>query len=199
MKKLTRANIMTLEQYAQVRPDFRQQIMAHKSTRKVHLGEHAVLFFEDFRTMQYQLQEILRIERIFEAEAIEEELSAYNALIPDGTNWKATLMLEYSDPEERNEQLTLLLGVEDRAYVAIEGFDPVYAIADEDLKRETDSKTSSVHFLRFEFSPSMIKAARQNAAICVGIKHEHMEQEVILDQQKQAELVKDLTTFSAQP
>ena len=150
MSHLTAHDLMTLEEYARVRPDFRQKVLAHKKDRKVHLGPNATLYFESRLTMQYQVQEMLRVERIFEPEGIADELGAYNPLIPDGTNWKATFMLEFPDVEERKRELAKLVGVEDRVWVRVEGHEPVQAIADEDLERETEEKTSSVHFMRFE-------------------------------------------------
>lgn len=172
MHKLTRADLYSLEQYAEVRPEFRRKVMAHKKDRHVPLGPNATLMFEDRLTMQYQIQEMLRIERIFEAQAIQDELDAYNPLIPDGTNWKATFMIEFPDVEERRAALRRLIGIEDRVWVKVDGFEPVYPIADEDLERDNEEKTSSVHFLRFELSPQMIAAAKAGAAISVGVDHE---------------------------
>lgn len=171
MEKLTRNDLMNLEQYSEVRKEFRNKLMAHKKNRVVKVGDHATLHFEDRLTMQYQIQEMLRAERIFEAEGIQEELDAYNPLIPDGTNLKATFMIEYDDPEERRVALQKMLGIEKRVWVKVKGFEPVYAIADEDLERETEDKTSSVHFLRFELESSMIDAAKKGADISVGIDH----------------------------
>jgi hypothetical protein len=152
--------------------------MAHKKTRQVHLGPNATLYFEDRLTMQYQVQEMLRAERIFEASGINEELEAYNPLIPDGTNWKATFMLEFPDVEERRVALQRLRGIEQVVWVKVAGFEPVRAIADEDLEREDETKTSSVHFLRFELAPEMVKAVKQGAAIAVGIDHPHYRHNV---------------------
>lgn len=171
MQKLTKDTLYSLEEYSNIRNDFRKKVIEHKKHRQVHIGPHATLYFEDLMTMQYQVQEMLRIERIFEAEGIEEELSAYNPLIPDGTNWKATFMLEYADPEERKVALQKMVGVEDRVWVQVEGYDQVFAIADEDLDRATQDKTSSVHFLRFELTDAMIAAAREGAKISMGIDH----------------------------
>ena len=171
MSKLTRNDLFSLEQYAQLRPDYRATVMAHKKNRQVMLGEHATLYFEDRLTMQYQIQEMLRIERIFEAEGIQEDLDAYNPLIPDGCNWKATFMIEYEDIDQRREALAKMIGIEDKVWVQVEGYEPVYAIADEDLERDTEEKTSSVHFLRFELSPEMAAAAKRGAAIGAGIDH----------------------------
>lgn len=173
MDKLTRNDLYSLEQYAEVRPTFRAQIIAHKKSRHVQVGPVATLYFEDRRTIQYQIQEMLRVERIFEAAAIEEELAAYNPLIPDGSNWKATFMIEEPDIDRRRQLLAGLIGIEDRVWIRVEGYDPVYAIADEDLERATEEKTSSVHFLRFELTPPMVEAARNGAAISIGIDHEN--------------------------
>jgi len=172
MQPLSRQDLLSLEQYAARRPQFRAEVMAHKRDRQVSVGPNATLTFEDRLTMQYQIQEMLRAERIFEAAGIEEELAAYNPLIPDGTNWKATLMLEFPDVDERRAALARLRGIEARVWVRVAGFDVVYAIADEDLERTTEDKTSSVHFLRFELAPEMIRAARDGAPISIGIDHE---------------------------
>jgi len=171
MSKLKREDLMSLEAYSQARNDFRHQVMAHKKNRLVRLDEHAALYFEDQLTMQYQVQEMLRIERVFEAEGIQEELDVYNPLIPDGSNWKATFMLEYPDIEERKQMLAKLVGIEDKVWVQIGDLGKVYAIANEDLERTTDEKTSSVHFMRFELSDEMVEAARQGAPINMGIDH----------------------------
>jgi len=173
MPKLTSANLLSLEDYAKQRAEFRSKVMAHKKNRQVHLGDHATLYFEDSLTMQYQVQEMLRIERIFEEEGINEELAAYNPLIPDGSNLKATFMVEYEDVEERKDALAKLIGIENRVWIQITGFDKVYPIANEDLERTTEEKTSSVHFLRFEFTPEMIAAAKQGADMAMGIEHEN--------------------------
>ena len=169
MKKLTRNDLYSLEQYAEQRPAFRDKVMAHKKDRRAALGPHASLYFEDRLTIQYQIQEMLRAERIFEAAGINEELEAYNPLIPDGSNWKATFMLEYDDEHERRVALEQLIAIEDHVWVKIAGHGQVYAIADEDLERETEKKTSAVHFLRFELTPQMIAAAKEGAAIGMGI------------------------------
>ena len=173
MSKLTPANLLSLEEYSKQRADFRSKVMAHKKNRQVHLGDHATLYFEDSLTMQYQVQEMLRIERIFEEEGINEELAAYNPLIPDGSNLKATFMVEYDDVEERKEALARLIGIENKVWIQVAGFDKVYPIANEDLERTTEEKTSSVHFLRFEFTPEMIAAAKQGDDIAMGIEHEN--------------------------
>jgi hypothetical protein len=173
MAKLTRDQLMSLEQYSQERPAFREKVMQHKKNRQVLIGDNAALYFEDGLTMQYQIQEMLRVERIFEAEGIQEELDAYNPLVPDGSNWKATFMMEYPDAEQRRQALEKLIGIEDKVWVQVEGFDKVWAIADEDLERENQEKTSSVHFLRFELDDAMKVAVKQGAAINMGIDHDN--------------------------
>jgi len=171
MNRLTVSDLFSLEQYARQRGEFRQRVLAHKRNRQLAVGPSTMWLFEDRITIQYQVQEMLRAERIFEAEGIEEELEAYNPLIPDGQNWKVTLLIEFPDAQERRSALEKLKGVEDRCFVRVAGFATVYAIADEDLERENDEKTSSVHFLRFELSPDMIAALRGGAALAVGIDH----------------------------
>lgn len=171
MKKLSRDMLYPLEQYARLRHEFRAKVMEHKTHRRVPVGPHATLYFEDQLTMHYQVQEMLRAERIFEAEGILEEIEAYNPLVPDGANWKATFMIQYDDEGERRAALARLIGVEDRVWVKVDGHEHVWAIADEDLERETEQKTSSVHFLRFELTPAMVAAAKAGAAIGVGIEH----------------------------
>lgn len=173
MSKLTPANLLSLEDYSKQRADFRSKVMAHKKNRQVHLGDHATLYFEDSLTMQYQVQEMLRIERIFEEEGINEELAAYNPLIPDGSNLKATFMVEYEDVDERKAALAKLIGIENKVWIQVAGFEKVYPFANEDLERTTEEKTSSVHFLRFEFTPDMIAAAKQGADMAMGIEHEN--------------------------
>jgi len=172
MQVLTRENLMSLEQYAKARPAFRAEVLAHKRNRQVPIGPNATLYFEDRLTMQYQVQEMLRIERVFEAEGIEDELSAYNPLIPDGSNWKATFMLEFGDVEQRRAALMQMVGIEHRVWVQVADQERVYAIADEDLDRATEDKTSSVHFMRFELTPGMVAAAKQGAPISMSIEHE---------------------------
>lgn len=178
MDKLTRGDLYSLEQYAEIRNEFRAQVMEHKKNRRVPLGPIAALYFEDRLTMHYQVQEMLRAERIFEAEGIEEELAAYNPLIPDGNNWKATFMIEVSEEFERRERLVELRGIENDVWVRIDGFDPVFAVADEDLERENAEKTSSVHFMRFEFTPAMVAAARNGASVGAGITHSAYTQQL---------------------
>src|SRR5210317_1579597 len=155
---LSRADLWSLEEYAQERPAFRQKVLAHKKNRQLALGEHARLYFEDALTIKYQIQEMLRIEKVFEAEGINEELESYNPLIPDGHNWKATFMVEYADPEECAARLAELIGIEDKVWMQVEDCEKMYPIADEDISRENEVKTSSVHFLRFELSPVMMAA-----------------------------------------
>jgi hypothetical protein len=170
--RLGPADLFSLEQYARQRAEFRPKVLAHKRVRTLQCGPHATFCFEDRLTVQYQVQEMLRIERIFEPEGIADELAAYNPLIPDGSNWKATLLVEYPDPEQRRVALAGLKGVEDRCWVQVAGHDRVFAIADEDLERENDEKTSAVHFLRFELTPAMAAAAKGGAAISIGMDHD---------------------------
>ncbi|HKA39236.1 MAG TPA: DUF3501 family protein [Burkholderiales bacterium] len=171
MPHITRDSLMTLEAYARARPEFRARVMAHKQGRTLRLGEHVTLIFEDELTVRYQIQEMLRVERVFEEAGIQDELDAYNPLVPDGSNWKATMMIEYADPRERSRMLARLIGIEDRAWVQVEGRARVYAIADEDLERENAEKTSSVHFLRFELERAMVQALKRGASLAVGIDH----------------------------
>lgn len=171
MPHLTRAALWSLEEYAERRPAFRQEVMAHKRRRTVHLGPNVTLLFEDETTVRYQIQEMLRIERTFEAAGIQDELDVYNPLIPDGGNLKATMLIEYPDPQERAARLQALRGIERTVWLRVEGHAPVFAIADEDLERENDTKTSSVHFLRFELSKAMATALKGSAALGMGIDH----------------------------
>lgn len=173
MNKLSREDLYTLEKYAEVRADYRAKVMAHKHNRRLPIGPNATLYFEDALTMQYQIQEMLRIERIFEAAGIQEELDAYNPLIPDGSNWKATFMMEYPDPEQRKLVLGQLLGIEKHVWAQVGDLPRVTPIADEDLDREDAQKTSSVHFLRFELTPEMVAAVKDGAPIGMGIDHPH--------------------------
>jgi hypothetical protein len=193
MHKISRDSLMTLEAYAKARKDFRSRVLAHKKPRTVHVGDHVTLVFEDELTIRYQVQEMLRVERIFEEAGIQDELDAYNPLIPDGRNFKATMLIEYEDVNERRGALALLRGVEDRAWVRVEGCAPVYAIADEDLERETDEKTSSVHFLRFELTPEMVESLRYGVGLAAGIDHPHYTAAVDpLPAETRASLVADL-------
>lgn len=178
MQKLTRDDLYSLEDYATRRVEFRQQVMAHKRVRVLPVGPNVTLHFEDRLTMHYQVQEMLRAERVFEAAGIDEELSAYNPLIPDGSNFKVTMMVEFADPAERAVALGKLLGVEDKVWVRVGESERVYAIADEDMDRSTDDKTSSVHFLRLELSEAMVAAAKAGAAIGVGVDHSEYQQSV---------------------
>jgi hypothetical protein len=171
MAQISRDSLLTLEAYAKQRNEFRARVIAHKKNRTVRLGEHVTLIFEDELTIRYQIQEMLRIEKTFEEAGIQDELDAYNPLIPDGANLKATMMIEYEDPVVRKGELAKLKGVEDRVYVQVDGHAKVYAIADEDLERENDEKTSSVHFLRFEFEPAAVAAVKQGAAMAMGVDH----------------------------
>jgi hypothetical protein len=171
MPRITRESLLTLEAYARERAAFRAKVIPHKKRRTVHLGEHVTLAFEDETTMRYQVQEMLRAEKVFDESGIQDELDAYNPLVPDGTNFKATMMIEYADADARRRALARLKGVEDRVWVQVEGAPRVYAIADEDLERENDEKTSSVHFLRFELEPAMIRALKGGAALAMGVDH----------------------------
>lgn len=169
--RIARESLLTLEAYARERHDFRARVIAHRKNRTVRLGEHVTLIFEDELTIRYQIQEMLRIEKTFEERGIQDELDAYVPLIPDGTNLKATMMIEYEDPVLRKIELARLRGIENRVYVEVDGSSPAYAVADEDLPRENEEKTSSVHFLRFEFEPAVIRAFQQGAAVALGVDH----------------------------
>lgn len=177
-KHLSREDLYSLEQYAEVRPAFREKVLAHKKNRRLDLGTNAALYFEDRLTMQYQVQEMLRIEKIFEADGIKEELDAYNPLIPDGSNWKATFMVEFPEVDERKAMLAQLVGIEDRVYMQVADFDRVHPIADEDLERDTEDKTSAVHFLRFELPAEQVRALKNGASLIAGIDHENYRVEV---------------------
>ncbi len=178
MQKLRREDLYSLEQYAEKRPQMRADVMRHKKPRQVPIGPNATLYFEDRITLQYQIQEMLRVEKIFEAEGIQDELDAYNPLIPDGSNLKATFMLEYPDADERRRELARLIGIEDVVWLKVDDHPKVMPIADEDLERETEEKTSSVHFLRFEFTPEMIESLKGGAMLSAGIDHENYRHEV---------------------
>jgi hypothetical protein len=173
MQKLVRRDLMSLEQYASERTRLRNEVMAHKKLRNVQVGPNMTWCFEDRTTIRYQILEMLRAERIFESEGIQGELDAYNPLIPDGSNWKVTLLIEFPDEEERRKALEKLIGVEDRCWIRISEMERVFAIADEDMERENDDKTSAVHFLRFELSSSMIEAMKSAAPLCIGVDHKH--------------------------
>jgi hypothetical protein len=171
VKKLARADLMSLEEYADQRARLRSEVIAHKQLRNVQVGPNMTWCFEDSTTIRYQVLEMLRTERIFEKDGIQGELDAYNPLIPDGSNWKATLLLEYPDPDLRRAALEKLLGVEDRCWIRVSEMERVFAIADEDMERENDEKTSAVHFLRFELSPSMVDAMKGGASLSIGVDH----------------------------
>jgi hypothetical protein len=184
---------MTLEAYAKARKDFRAKVIAHKKPRTVHLGEHVTLIFEDDLTIRYQVQEMLRVEKIFEEAGIQDELDAYNPLIPDGRNFKATMLIEYEDVDERRDALAKLKGVEDKTWVRVEGSPRVYATADEDLERENDEKTSSVHFLRFELTKEMAESLKYGVGLAIGVDHPHYAASLDpVSPQTRAALVKDL-------
>jgi len=192
MEKLTSADLYTLETYARERAAFRARVIAHKRARSVHVGEHLTLLFEDRLTIQYHVQEMLRIERIFEASAIQEELDAYNPLIPDGSNLKATMLIEYADTEERARKLVELHGVERRIALRVGTQPPVLAIADEDLERSTEEKTSAVHFLRFELSPAHIQALRVGEEARLSVDHPAYRADTTLAPATRAALIADL-------
>lgn len=192
MNQLTPADLYSLEEYARVRDDFRAKVLAHKRNRKVHVGANATLYFEDRLTMQYQIQEMLRIERIFEPAGIADELAAYNPLIPDGGNWKATFMVEYPEADVRRVELGRLVGIEDKVWVRVSGREKVFAVADEDLERADETKTSAVHFLRFELTPEMVAALQDGKGLAVGINHPNYRHSVSVDDAARASLVRDL-------
>lgn len=171
MPHITRDSLMTLEAYAKARNEFRARVLAHKKPRTVHLGEHLTLLFEDELTIRYQIQEMLRVEKTYEEQGIQDELDAYNPLIPDGANWKATLMIEYEDVAERTRALAALKGIEDRVWVQVEGCARIYAIADEDLERENTEKTSAVHFVRFELTAEMLATLKHGSPVTIGVDH----------------------------
>jgi len=178
MHKIAKDSLLSLEAYARQRKEFRAKVMAHKRDRTVHLGAHVTLVFEDELTIRYQVQEMLRIERIFEGQGIQDELDAYNPLIPDGRNFKATMMIEYADAEERRHALSKLKGIEDRVWIQVEGCARTYAIADEDLERENEEKTSAVHFLRFELDDEMARALKYGVGLALGVDHQNYQAEV---------------------
>jgi hypothetical protein len=190
--KITRDSLMTLEAYSKYRKAHKADVMAHRKLRTVALGEHMTLQFESELSIRYQIQEMLRLEKIFEEEPIEQEIQAYAPLMPDGSNWKATMMIEYPDVNERKRELARLIGVEDRMFVEIEGHDRVYAIADEDLERENDEKTSAVHFVRFEFTPAMLAAIKAGASVKLGCDHRNYPAHVVIPPETLASLAGDL-------
>ena len=192
MTKITRESLMSLEAYAKARPEFRTKAMAHKRLRTVHIGEHVTLLFEDEMTIRYQIQEILRVEKQFEEQGILDELEAYNPLIPDGRNFKATMMIEYADEAERRVALTKLKSIEDKTWVQVEGSKKVYAIADEDLERENETKTSAVHFVRFELSQEMAAALKYGVTLSMGVDHPNYAASTDIASDTRAALVADL-------
>lgn len=193
MPKITRESLMTLEAYAKTRNDFRAKVLEHKKSRAVHVGAHVTLLFEDELTIRYQIQEMLRIEKTFEEAGIQDEIDAYDPLVPDGSNFKATMLVEYEDVDERKRALAQLKGVEDRAWVRVEGHERVFAIADEDLERENDEKTSSVHFLRFELSSPMVASLKAGAALAMGVDHPALTASIpAVGDATRAALVRDL-------
>jgi hypothetical protein len=189
---IDRASLMTLEAYARERPQFRAKVMAHKKHRAVHLGDHLTLIFEDELTIRYQVQEMLRAERIFDEAGIREELETYNPLVPDGRNFKATMMLEYPDSEERRVWLERLIGIEDKVWIQVEGCERVRAIADEDLERENEQKTSSVHFLRFELAENMAQTLKRGGGLRIGVEHPNYTAALEAPAAVRGSLVKDL-------
>jgi len=192
MTAVTVKDLYSIEQYARVRPEFRAKVMARKEARRVALGEHATLYFEDALTMQYQIQEAVRLERMVDPAQIQEELDVYNPLISDGSNWKATFMVEYPDVEERRAALARLIGIERAVWVQVEDFQRVAPIANEDLERQTEDKTSAVHFLRFELTPEMVIAAKRGMGLRAGIDHPHHRVEVDLSPSVRLSLAGDL-------
>jgi hypothetical protein len=192
MEPIKRENLMTLEAYAKVRKTMRAEAIAHRKLRSVALGEHITLQFEDEQTIRRQIQEMLHIEKIFDEEGIQSEIDAYAPLVPDGNNWKATMLIEYPDPHERKRELARLIGVEDRMFVEVEGLARVYAIADEDLDRENEEKTSSVHFVRFEFNNAQRQAIRAGAAVKLGCDHRNYPAHVQIGAETLASLAGDL-------
>ena len=189
---ITRESLMTLEAYSRYRKEHKAEVIAHRKLRSVALGEHVTLQFESEVTIRYQIQEMLRIEKIFEEEGIAQEIEAYAPLMPDGGNWKATMMIEYPDENERRRELARLIGVEDRMFVEVEGHERVYAIADEDLDRENDEKTSAVHFVRFEFSPAMVAAVKAGASVKLGCDHTNYPAHTTIAPETLASLAGDL-------
>ena len=190
--KITIESLMSLEAYSKYRKAHKPDIIAHRKLRSVRLGDHINLQFESETTIRYQIQEMLRIEKVFEEEGIQQEIEAYAPLVPDGHNWKATMMIEYPDINERKRELARLIGVEDRLFVEVEGYARVYAIADEDLDRENDVKTSAVHFVRFEFTPPMRAAIQAGAAVKIGCDHTHYPSHVQVSPETLASLAGDL-------
>ncbi len=190
--QFSRKDLWSLEDYAQKRPEFRSQVMLHKKNRQIPLGPNSTLYFEDRLTVRYQIQEMLRIEKVFEAEGIEEELEAYNPMVPDGCNWKATYMIEYTDVDIRSAQLEKMIGIEDLVWVQVEGFDKVWAISDEDLERTNDTKTSSVHFMRFELAKEMIDGLKNGNKLSMGVEHSVYTHSIELSEESKNSLINDL-------
>lgn len=189
---LSRNDLWSLEEYAVKRPEFRTKVMQHKKHRQIPLGPNSTLYFEDRITVRYQIQEMLRIEKVFEAEGIEEELEAYNPMLPDGSNWKATYMIEYTDADIRSAQLEKMIGIEDLVWVQVDGFDKVWAISDEDLERTNDTKTSSVHFMRFELAKEMIDGLKNGADLSMGVEHSVYTHSIKLLDDSRNSLINDL-------
>lgn len=192
LHQLSRNDLWSLETYSEKRPEFRTRVMQHKQNRKIALGPNSTLYFEDRLTIQYQIQEMLRIEKVFDAEGIKEELDVYNPMVPDGSNWKATYMIEYTDVETRSAQLEKMIGIEDLVWVQVDGFDKVWAIADEDLERTNNTKTSSVHFMRFELANDMIDALKKGNRLFMGVDHSVYSHSLELTEESKNSLVNDL-------
>ena len=192
MKKITRDSLMSLEKYAAARKEFRASAIAHKRLRTVHLGEHVTLLFEDEMTIRYQIQEVLLVEKTFEAAGIQDELDAYTPLVPDGRNFKATMLIEYVDEAERRIALTKLKGIEDKTWIQVEGSKKIYAIADEDLQRENETKTSAVHFLRFELTEEMAAALKYGVSLAMGVDHAQYSATLEVNNKTRTALVNDL-------
>ena len=191
-KRITRESLMSLEAYAKARKEFRAKAMAHKRLRTVHIGEHVTLLFEDELTIRYQIQEVLRVEKTFEEAGIQDELDAYTPLVPDGRNFKATMMIEYIEEAERREALTKLKGIEDKTWIQVEGSPRVYAIADEDLPRENETKTSAVHFLRFQLTEEMAAALKYGVSLSMGVDHSQYNFSEPVNNETRTALVADL-------
>lgn len=191
---LERKDLWSLEQYAEHRPDFRAQVLAHKENRRVQMGKHVLLVFEDALTIKYQIQEMLRIEKVFEAAGIQEELDAYNPLIPDGDNWKCSMLIQYPEVEERKDRLAKLIDIENKVWVKVGDTEKVFAIADEDLDRANDEKTSAVHFLRFQFEQAQVESLKAGESITFGIDHDNYDVgELIVSDEVRAALAADFT------
>ncbi len=191
---LERKNLWSLEEYAENRPDFRAEVLAHKENRRVQIGKHVLLVFEDALTIKYQIQEMLRIEKVFEASGIQEELDAYNPLIPDGDNWKCSMLIQYPDVEERKERLAKLIDIENKVWVKVGETEKVFAIADEDLERANDEKTSAVHFLRFQFEQAQVEALKAGESITFGVDHDNYDVgDLVVSEEVRAALAADIT------